>query len=106
MRILREDPMTSPHRPFRGFTFVEGLPDRMSLEGMRVARIPAAIESQADLYERIGAQLEFPDWWGRNWDALLDILSSDEWWDDPKPMVIVHEAVPLGGCAARLSRSP
>jgi hypothetical protein len=88
MRILREDPMTSPHRPFRGFTFVEGLPDRMSLEGMR------------------GAQLEFPDWWGRNWDALLDILSSDEWWDDPKPMVIVHEAVPLGGCAARLSRSP
>ena len=47
---------------------------------LRVARID--LEGVADkgaLLERISAVLEFPAWFGRNWDALLDCLRDLSW---------------------------
>jgi hypothetical protein len=37
-------------------------------------------ESKADIIEAVAASLGFPDWVGRNWDALDDALDDLSWW--------------------------
>ena len=34
---------------------------------------------EADLFRRIAGALEFPDWFGANWDALFDCLTDLSW---------------------------
>lgn len=34
------------------------------------------IESVAQLHTRLMTQLEFPDWYGRNWDAFWDAITA------------------------------
>jgi RNAse (barnase) inhibitor barstar len=34
---------------------------------------------EADLFRRIASTLEFPDWFGANWDALFDCLTDLSW---------------------------
>jgi RNAse (barnase) inhibitor barstar len=48
--------------------------------GLRCARIDlAGCADKSDLLTRIGAALEFPDWFGGNWDALYDCLDDLSW---------------------------
>ncbi len=45
--------------------------------GVRVAELRGPA-SKATLLEAIGTGLRYPDWWGRNWDALSELLHVPE----------------------------
>ena len=48
--------------------------------GLKVARIAlAGAQDKAALLERIARALEFPSWFGGNWDALEDCLADLSW---------------------------
>lgn len=56
-----------------------------------LARIDCAgVAGKEALLERIARSLAFPDWFGRNWDALEDCLS-DLSWSQAKGHVLVFE---------------
>lgn len=59
--------------------------------GARVARVDGPQDRQA-FYRAVAAQLDVPDWFGHNLDALRDVLTDLSWlpagevvliWDDP-----------------------
>lgn len=39
----------------------------------------SAVRDRDGLFERLATSLEFPDWFGRNWDALADCLGDLSW---------------------------
>jgi hypothetical protein len=48
--------------------------------GLRVARIDlAGCAGKEELLDRTAAALEFPGWFGRNWDAFYDCLADLGW---------------------------
>jgi RNAse (barnase) inhibitor barstar len=48
--------------------------------GLEAVRIDlAGCADKAALLERTAAALEFPEWFGRNWDALFDCLADLSW---------------------------
>jgi len=52
--------------------------------GMHAVRIDLeGCTDEDDLFGRIAQALEFPDWFGRNWDALFDCLNDLSWLDAP-----------------------
>jgi len=58
-----------------------------------VARIPADLRSKQELLRALSRELEFPDYFGHNWDALDECLR-DFWWIKQRRVVIVHRDVP------------
>ena len=56
----------------RAIKFTDEAPD---LDGFEVLRIDGdAIESKEELLDTIAEGFGFPDWFGRNWDALEECL--------------------------------
>jgi RNAse (barnase) inhibitor barstar len=55
--------------------------------------IPSTIASKAQLLDVFGEHLKFPDWWGKNWDALDELLN-DLSWINEKTVWIEHETFP------------
>jgi RNAse (barnase) inhibitor barstar len=55
-----------------------------------LARISHAEKSQ--LMENIAKALEFPDWFGHNWDALEDCLTDLSWRDAPGYVLLFDHA--------------
>jgi hypothetical protein len=60
---------------------------------LRLAKIPYAEKQR--LLKNIAAALDFPDWFGENWDALEDCLT-DLSWDDAAGHVLVFEGPETG----------
>ncbi len=61
--------------------------------GLRIARI--ALEGAADkaaLMERVASALEFPQWFGRNWDALEDCLGDLSWFEAEGHVLLIEGA--------------
>jgi len=63
--------------------------------GLFVARISFHGKGDKEsLLDSISKTLEFPEWFGGNWDALEDCLS-DLSWRPPGPRVLLFEAITL-----------
>jgi|SRR5689334_1792729 len=59
---------------------VEDILDATRGSELRVARIDlGGVAGKETLLDRISAALRFPDWFGRNWDALEDCLADLSW---------------------------
>jgi len=52
------------------------------------------------LLAKIGEALHFPDWYGRNWDALADCLSDLSWCDADGHVLV------LQGCTSFAEKAP
>ncbi|MEV0978453.1 barstar family protein [Streptomyces sp. NPDC049915] len=49
------------------------------------------VTDKAALMDRCARDLPLPDYFGRNWDALADVLSDpDVWSKDAEPLVVVR----------------
>lgn len=62
-------------------------------EGSHVGRVPADVSSKEQLMLVLEEALRFPDYFGRNWDALSDCLR-DLSWLPPGRVSLVHDALP------------
>lgn len=56
----------------------------------------ARIDASGDVLQRIATALQFPDWFGRNWDALEDCLGDLSWRRQGAGHVLLFEAYPRG----------
>ena len=61
-------------------------------DGM-IANVRAGIASVDDLYDVLSEALHLPNYFGRNWDALDEVLG-DLSWLAPRKIVIVHADLP------------
>jgi len=59
-----------------------------------VARLPSEIDGKQKLLDEIKIHLAFPDYFGFNWDALLECLQ-DFHWIEKKLIVLVHQDLPV-----------
>src|SRR6185295_12595046 len=66
------------------------------LEATRGAGLDVvAVEAGQDLFDSLSRALAFPDWFGRNWDALEDLLG-DLSWRKGDGHVVVFRTYPTG----------
>jgi RNAse (barnase) inhibitor barstar len=74
--------------------------ERLGLSlGWRVARIElAGCHEKECLLERVAVALEFPDWFGHNWDAFFDCLTDLEWRRGPGQLLVLEH---VGGLRSR-----
>ena len=71
----------------------EALVEAAHEAGLRAAPIDfAACVGKDDALARIAAALEFPDWFGGNWDALADCLGDLSWLGADGHMLVFDEA--------------
>lgn len=77
-RLLRDISRSGVfHAPKRGMREVLAAAETA---GLAVIRIDLATASnKKELFERLATALAFPDWFGRNWDALADCLGDLSW---------------------------
>jgi RNAse (barnase) inhibitor barstar len=61
-----------------------------------IAHIPKNLDDKLDLFRNLSAQLEFPTYFGDNWDALFDCLC-DLHWIPNYEVCILHHDLPLKG---------
>lgn len=54
-----------------------------------------AVDAKEKLFESLASALDFPDWFGRNWDALEDLLG-DLSWRKGDGHVVVFRSFPAG----------
>ena len=76
---------------------VEDILDATRGSELRVARIGLdGVSEKGALLDRIAAALEFPRWFGRNWDALLDCLRDLSWSEARGHVLLFENAERLG----------
>jgi RNAse (barnase) inhibitor barstar len=71
------------------FSFV---PPHFTAEA-KVALLPPGIRSESELFDELSNQLSFPSYFGRNWNALSDLLR-DLSWLPQRQVAIVHQDLP------------
>lgn len=66
----------------------------------RVVRIDlAGCRDKAALLARVAAALEFPDWFGHNWDALADCLADLGWLPEDDLLLLLENVAGLRAAA-------
>lgn len=58
-----------------------------------VAVVPLGLDTKEKLFDALGKELNFPSYFGRNWDALLDCLR-DFSWIEKRRIIIIHRDIP------------
>jgi RNAse (barnase) inhibitor barstar len=61
-----------------------------------IAHIPRNLDDKLDLFRSLSGQLQFPNYFGHNWDALFDCLC-DLHWIPNYEVCILHDDLPLKG---------
>lgn len=61
--------------------------------GDAAVTIDSNVQGKEELLDRVARGLSFPDYFGRNWDALIDCLS-DLSWSSATEVTIDHSALP------------
>jgi Barstar (barnase inhibitor) len=91
------DPLGERLQLIRALRSVDSLPFIFVSSGRdftgRVARIPATVSDVDELLRVVARELQFPDYFGNNWDALQDCLRDLSWLSDSK-VVLYHEGLP------------
>jgi hypothetical protein len=65
---------------------------------LRIARIGlAGVSGKEALMERVARALQFPQWFGGNWDALEDCLADLSWSDAAGHILLIEGAEALPG---------
>jgi hypothetical protein len=65
--------------------------DRAIVDAVRGAPLDVvAIDARENLFDRMARALAFPDWFGRNWDALEDLLGDLSWRKGEGHVLIFH----------------
>ncbi|SCK30931.1 Barstar (barnase inhibitor) [Streptomyces sp. WMMB 714] len=52
------------------------------------------VTTKAEFMDRCATGLEFPDWFGRNWDALADSLTDLSWWGETNGYMLMTAGWP------------
>ena len=60
----------------------------------RISWIPIKIPDRQTLFNTLARDLDFPQYFGQNWDALYDFLC-DLSWIPERRVVIIHEGLPF-----------
>lgn len=67
--------------------------DAVRGSGLRIARIAlAGTDDKAELLARVARSLEFPEWFGSNWDALEDCLTDLSWLEGDGHVLLLDDA--------------
>ena len=74
---MSENPINSDES-MPGFRFVEQ-PELHETGNARAAKIPASVRSKQKLLRILAGQLQFPAYFGNNWDALEECLRDLSW---------------------------
>lgn len=77
------------------FYFVEKfMPNTNGNDKLRLITIDKSVVGKSELFRRFSDLLQFPDYFGRNFDAFYDLIS-DLYWLQEEEIVIYHESLPL-----------
>jgi len=87
LQRLRDPARSGVYRTRAGEAILEATRD----SGLDVV----AIDARENLFDSMARSLDFPDWFGRNWDALEDVLS-DLSWRQGDGHVLVFHSYPAG----------
>jgi RNAse (barnase) inhibitor barstar len=75
---------------------------RADVEAVHRAELPTGIESEQALLDALSVALRFPDYFGKNWNALDECIC-DLSWLPPGDVVLIHKDLPLADNRASLS---
>lgn len=64
--------------------------------GKIVVWVPRSVRSKEKLFGLFAAALRFPNYCGRNWDALEECLCDLSWLPADAQIALVHERFPFG----------
>ena len=65
--------------PVHDFIFLNSNKEWRESSSDLVARVGKGVTKEADLFEDFSSQLKFPEYFGRNWHALFDMLCDLGW---------------------------
>ncbi len=61
-------------------------------QGLAVFRVSLkGCTESADVLQRLAEALQFPDWFGQNWDALADCLTDFSWREAPGYVLVLEQ---------------
>jgi RNAse (barnase) inhibitor barstar len=64
-----------------------------------IAELPVGLDNKKDLLEALARSLNFPDYFGHNWDALEECLRDLHWLPEGA-VAVVHRDLPLSSTPA------
>lgn len=68
---------------------------QLASTGVRIVRVPRGLRSKEKLLGVYAERLEFPDYFGWNWDALEECLRDLSWLPPEQSVAVVHEDLPF-----------